>query len=46
MRSLKSSRAHSDAEQANLNKLGANYTVMGEREIAQGMMDLMIKKPA
>jgi CPA2 family monovalent cation:H+ antiporter-2 len=32
-------RAHSDAEQANLNRLGANYTVMGEREIAQGMLD-------
>jgi len=39
-------RAHSDAEQSNLNKLGANYTVMGEREIAQGMMDHMMKKPA
>ncbi|MGE0338613.1 MAG: YbaL family putative K(+) efflux transporter [Xanthobacteraceae bacterium] len=32
-------RAHSDAEQSNLNRLGANYTVMGEREIAQGMLD-------
>jgi CPA2 family monovalent cation:H+ antiporter-2 len=39
-------RAHSDAEQSALNKLGANYTVMGEREIAQGMMDYMLKKPA
>jgi CPA2 family monovalent cation:H+ antiporter-2 len=39
-------RAHSDAEQSNLNKLGANYTVMGEREIAQGMMDFIIRKPA
>jgi CPA2 family monovalent cation:H+ antiporter-2 len=39
-------RAHSDAEQSNLNKLGANYTVMGEREIAQGMMEFMMKKPA
>lgn len=38
-------RAHSDAEQANLNRLGANYTVMGEREIAQGMIDYMVKKP-
>ncbi|MBY0533012.1 MAG: Kef family K(+) transporter [Xanthobacteraceae bacterium] len=37
-------RAHSDAEQSNLNKLGANYTVMGEREIAQGMMDYILKK--
>jgi CPA2 family monovalent cation:H+ antiporter-2 len=39
-------RAHSDAEQSNLNRLGANYTVMGEREIAQGMIDFMVKKPA
>jgi CPA2 family monovalent cation:H+ antiporter-2 len=39
-------RAHSDAEQSALNKLGANYTVMGEREIAQGMMDFVMKKPA
>jgi CPA2 family monovalent cation:H+ antiporter-2 len=39
-------RAHSDAEQSELNKRGANYTVMGEREIAQGMMDYMTKKPA
>jgi CPA2 family monovalent cation:H+ antiporter-2 len=39
-------RAHSDAEQSALNKLGANYTVMGEREIAQGMMDYMVKKSA
>lgn len=38
-------RAHSDAEQANLNRLGANYTVMGEREIAQGMIDYMVNKP-
>ncbi len=37
-------RAHSDAEQSNLNKLGANYTVMGEREIAQGMMDYVLKR--
>lgn len=39
-------RAHSDAEQSNLNKLGANHTIMGEREIAQGMMDYVMKKPA
>jgi CPA2 family monovalent cation:H+ antiporter-2 len=39
-------RAHSDAEQSALNKLGANYTVMGEREIAQGMIDFAMKKPA
>ena len=39
-------RAHSDAEQSALNKLGANYTVMGEREIAQGMIDFAMKKTA
>jgi CPA2 family monovalent cation:H+ antiporter-2 len=38
-------RAHSDAEKDNLDRLGANYTVMGEREIAQGMMDYAMKKP-
>jgi CPA2 family monovalent cation:H+ antiporter-2 len=38
-------RAHSDAEQSELNRLGANHTVMGEREIAQGMMDFAMKKP-
>ncbi|HMN51340.1 MAG TPA: YbaL family putative K(+) efflux transporter [Xanthobacteraceae bacterium] len=32
-------RAHSDAEQSNLDRLGASHTVMGEREIAQGMLD-------
>lgn len=36
-------RAHSDAEQSTLNKLGANYTVMGEREIAQGMIEFAFK---
>jgi len=36
-------RAHSDAEQANLNKLGASHTIMGEREIAQGMFDYAFK---
>lgn len=39
-------RAHSDAEKDNLDRLGANYTVMGEREIAQGMIDFAMKKPA
>lgn len=40
-------RAHSDAEQSILNKRGATYTVMGEREIAQGMMEYALKdKPA
>jgi CPA2 family monovalent cation:H+ antiporter-2 len=38
-------RAHSDAEQEALNKRGANYTVMGEREIAQGMIDFAAKTP-
>ncbi len=36
-------RAHSDAEQHNLNRLGANYTIMGEREIAQGMFEYAFK---
>ncbi len=37
-------RAHSDADQEHLNKCGANVTIMGEREIAQGMMDYALKK--
>jgi CPA2 family monovalent cation:H+ antiporter-2 len=32
-------RAHSDAEVAHLNECGATATVMGEREIALGMID-------
>ncbi len=30
-------RAHSDAQIAHLEKHGASYTIMGEREIAKGM---------
>jgi CPA2 family monovalent cation:H+ antiporter-2 len=37
-------RAHSDADQDYLNKCGANFTIMGEREIAQGMMDYAMRK--
>lgn len=36
-------RAHSDAEKDNLDRLGASFTIMGEREIAQGMMDYAFK---
>ncbi len=32
-------RAHSDAEVAHLKGLGADHTIMGEREIALGMVD-------
>jgi CPA2 family monovalent cation:H+ antiporter-2 len=32
-------RAHSDAESAHLNALGADTTIMGEREIAQRMLE-------
>jgi len=32
-------RAHSDAEVEHLEKLGADKTIMGEREIAYGMLD-------
>jgi CPA2 family monovalent cation:H+ antiporter-2 len=37
-------RAHSDADQEYLDKCGANFTIMGEREIAQGMIDYAVKK--
>jgi CPA2 family monovalent cation:H+ antiporter-2 len=37
-------RAHSDADQDYLNKCGASFTIMGEREIAQGMMDYAMRK--
>ncbi len=33
-------RAHSDAEVTHLQKCGATQTIMGEREIALGMLDL------
>ncbi|MBX3519359.1 MAG: Kef family K(+) transporter [Xanthobacteraceae bacterium] len=39
-------RAHSDAEKDNLDRLGASFTIMGEREIAQGMMDYAFKNAA
>ncbi|MGE4063081.1 MAG: NAD-binding protein [Rhodospirillaceae bacterium] len=32
-------RAHFDAEVDHLQKCGANFIVMGEREIAQAMLD-------
>lgn len=32
-------RAHSDAEVEHLSKLGAQRVIMGEREIARGMVD-------
>jgi CPA2 family monovalent cation:H+ antiporter-2 len=32
-------RAHADAEVKHLTKLGASYVIMGEREIALGMLD-------
>lgn len=40
-------RAHSDAEVAHLKSLGANTIIMGEREIARGMIeDMAIHKAA
>ncbi len=39
-------RAHSDAEAEYLTKLGANAVVMGEREIARGMIDLLSSRNA
>lgn len=39
-------RAHSDAEAEYLTKLGANAVVMGEREIARGMIDLLSSRSA
>ncbi|MFJ5488119.1 cation:proton antiporter, partial [Hansschlegelia beijingensis] len=38
-------RAHSDAEVEHLMKLGADEVVMGEREIAYGMMRLLAIRP-
>lgn len=32
-------RAHSDAEVEHLTHLGANIAIMGEREIARGMIE-------
>jgi len=39
-------RAHSDAEIAHLKKHGANFVIMGEREIALGMLDHAFGAPA
>jgi CPA2 family monovalent cation:H+ antiporter-2 len=39
-------RAHSDEEVAHLQKLGAHHVVMGEREIASRMLDLIAPRPA
>ena len=39
-------RAHSDEEVAHLQKLGAHHVVMGEREIAGRMLDLVAPHPA
>lgn len=38
-------RAHSDEEVAHLQKLGAQHVVMGEREIAGRMLDLIAPRP-
>jgi len=39
-------RAHSDAEVEHLQKHGANFVIMGEREIALGMLDHTFGPPA
>lgn len=38
-------RAHSDAEVEHLGRLGADHVIMGEREIAAKMMDLLWERP-
>lgn len=38
-------RAHSSAEGLHLENRGANHTVMGEREIAEGMTELVLAPP-
>lgn len=38
-------RAHSDAEVAHLARLGADTVIMGEREIARGMIEALETKP-
>jgi monovalent cation:H+ antiporter-2, CPA2 family len=35
-------RAHSDAEVEHLTRLGANIAIMGEREIARGMIERLL----
>lgn len=37
-------RAHSDAEVAHLQKCGASTIIMGEREIARGMLDIAFER--
>jgi CPA2 family monovalent cation:H+ antiporter-2 len=37
-------RAHSDAESAHLRQCGADLIVLGEREIAKGMLELALRK--
>jgi CPA2 family monovalent cation:H+ antiporter-2 len=39
-------RAHSDAEVENLKKHGASLIIMGEREIAQGMLNEALRPPS
>jgi CPA2 family monovalent cation:H+ antiporter-2 len=39
-------RAHSDAEVEHLERLGANVVIMGEREIARGMIETLRSAPA
>ncbi|RXF72764.1 cation:proton antiporter [Hansschlegelia zhihuaiae] len=39
-------RAHSDAEIEHLTKLGADEVIMGEREIALGMVEFVTRNPA
>ena len=39
-------RAHSDAEVEHLRHYGADLTIMGEREIARGMIDRLLPTPA
>ncbi|MBN9021888.1 MAG: Kef family K(+) transporter [Rhizobiales bacterium] len=38
-------RAHFDAEVDHLRELGADYVIMGEREIAKGMVDHVLDSP-
>jgi CPA2 family monovalent cation:H+ antiporter-2 len=38
-------RAHSDAELEHLRSLGANDVIMGEREIARGMIEALSRRP-
>ncbi len=38
-------RAHSDAEVEHLVNMGASFTIMGEREIAMGMLEFALGRP-